>query len=84
MSGYLLGLLTALSQLLNAAIGGCPRETLSHRAARNQHLPVWRAVGLVLEAVHPGHLAWALDRQRPGTTGPALSPRDLPLRGRQA
>lgn len=69
MRRYLLNLLTALSQLVNVAVlNGDPDESVSRRAARNQHVPFWRVVGLVLERVHPGHLAWALrsdDDDRP-------------------
>lgn len=66
MRRYLLGLLTASSQLGNALIGGRPTETLSARAARSQHLTGWWLLGLLLEAVHRGHLRWASQRERAG------------------
>lgn len=62
---YLIGILTALSQLGNALIGGHPGESLSHRAACSQDKTGWRLFGALLEFFHRGHLPWALMNQRP-------------------
>lgn len=58
---YCFNTLIAYDQLGNVMVGGDPDETLSSRAAKNQHVWVWRQLGYVLEWIDPGHLKNALE-----------------------
>lgn len=61
VSRYLWNILISLDQLLNALLGGDPDETISSRAAKRQHVWVWRKVGVFLEWIDPGHLTDSLE-----------------------
>lgn len=54
-------LLIALDQLGNTLLGGDPDETISSRAAKNQHKWYWRYLGYGLEFVDKGHLSKSLE-----------------------
>jgi hypothetical protein len=58
---YIRNLLISLDQFGNALIGGDPDETISSRAAKNQHKWYWRIVGWVLEKIDPGHLERSIE-----------------------
>ena len=58
---YLLNILISLDQLGNTLLGGDPDETISSRCAKNQDKWYWYILGLFLELVDPGHLAWAIE-----------------------
>lgn len=58
---YIMNLLIAVDQLGNAILGGDPDETISSRAAKNMHRRGWRQLGLLLEAIDPGHLKDAIE-----------------------
>ena len=60
MKQYLWNILIGLDQFANTLIGGDPDETISRRAARNAHLRGWRALGILLDAIDPGHMERAL------------------------
>lgn len=53
---YLFNILVSLDQLLNTILAGDPDETISSRAAKNQHRFYWRWLGAVIEWFDPGHL----------------------------
>lgn len=52
---YFRNILTALSQLLNAVLGGDPDETVSGRSAKNLHRSGWRMLANILDFIDPGH-----------------------------
>lgn len=62
MKQYVVNIFVWLDQGVNVALAGDPDETLSSRAAKNQHKWYWAALGAVLESIHPGHLEWAIER----------------------
>lgn len=49
--GYLLGVLSGVSQLINAILGGNNLETFSARAYRNQDSMFWDVVRKMLDAI---------------------------------
>lgn len=61
VKAYLWNILIAFDQLGNVILGGDPDETISSRAAKNQHVWYWRLLGLFLELVDKGHLKRALE-----------------------
>lgn len=61
MKRYGLNILISLDQFANVLIGGEPDETISSRAAKNQHKWHWRIVGWVLEKIYQGHLERSIE-----------------------
>lgn len=61
MRKYLLNVLIAIDQGVNALLGGDPDETISSRAAKGQDRLYWRMLGRVLEFLDPGHLERSLE-----------------------
>tara|TARA_R110000851_G_scaffold96920_3_gene210222 strand:+ start:300 stop:512 length:213 start_codon:yes stop_codon:yes gene_type:complete len=59
---YIRNLLISLDQFGNALLGGDPDETISSRAAKNQHKWYWRVLGYFLEFLDPGHLKRSLEK----------------------
>lgn len=59
---YVYGLLIALDQLVNAALGGYPDETISFRSAqaRNEGKRWGCVLCKVLDAIHERHCDYAL------------------------
>lgn len=55
MKLYLSNILIALSQLLNALLGGDPDETTSSRAGKMAHRSGWGALARFLNRIDPGH-----------------------------
>lgn len=51
MMDYILQILIAIDQLLNAIIGGPADETLSSRAYRMRHNKYWNAFRVILDLV---------------------------------
>lgn len=51
LSGYVLGILSGCSQLINAVLGGSPLETFSARAYRNQDSAFWDIVRRLLDTI---------------------------------
>ncbi|MDR3474492.1 MAG: hypothetical protein P4M09_22815 [Devosia sp.] len=61
MPKYLLNVLIALDQLLNALTGGDPDETISSRCAKRRTQPGWNILAAILEWIDPGHLDRVLE-----------------------
>ena len=66
---YILNLLLAIDDLLNAATGGDPVETISSRIGRLKlrhgghvpwHHPLAKALDAILESIDPGHAVRAI------------------------
>lgn len=55
MRKYVWNILTALSQLGNAFLGGDPDETISGRAGKMAHRSGWGALAALLNWIDPGH-----------------------------
>lgn len=53
---YVWNILVSLDQLGNVLLGGDPDETISSRAAKRQHLFVYRWLAWLLEWIDPGHM----------------------------
>jgi len=66
MRKYLKNILIAIDQGFNALIGGDPDETISSRAAKNQHKWYWRWIGYFLEWIDPGHLSKSIETDEGG------------------
>ena len=69
---YLGNLLIALSQLLNAILGGDPDETTSSRAGRMAHRSGWRLLARLLNWIDPGHTDRAREDGKDGGVWPRL------------
>ncbi|MBD3803548.1 MAG: hypothetical protein IE919_09960 [Thioclava sp.] len=63
---YVLNLLISIDQLANTLLAGDPDETLSSVAAKHSHALGWRQLGLILEAIDPGHLKRAIELDEGG------------------
>ena len=61
MRTYLWNIIIAVDQLGNTFLGGDPDETISSRAAKNQHLLVWRLLGSIMDLIDPGHMTRSLE-----------------------
>ena len=61
MGRYLLNVLIALDQLVNALAFGDPDETISSRCAKAAHGSGWWRLGQVIEEIDPGHLARTIE-----------------------
>lgn len=51
MMDYILQILIAIDELLNAILGGAADETLSSRAYRMRHKPLWNAFRIALDLI---------------------------------
>jgi hypothetical protein len=51
MSEYLFQVVAAISQLINALLGGWADELLSSRAYRNREIPLWGFVRRVIDCI---------------------------------
>lgn len=52
---YILNVLVAIDQLVNALIGGDPDETISSRASKNRHKWHWNILVIILDFFDEGH-----------------------------
>jgi hypothetical protein len=59
---YILNVLVAFDQLLNAILLGDPDETISSRAAKRLHMWHWNKLAIFLEWIDPGHMKRTLEK----------------------